>query len=107
MNLLEALLSNRGSADGATVSVSGDSPTVTPQAGHKYQCGTLSSLTVTNPPVSGMYTLIFTSGNAATVTTFPSTILGLAQFAAEANRVYEINVLDNRAVIGSWAVSSS
>jgi hypothetical protein len=49
---------------------------------------------------------VFTSGATATSTTIPSTILGLESFAAEANTIYEINVLDNRAVVGSWAVSA-
>jgi hypothetical protein len=49
---------------------------------------------------------VFTSGSTATSTTFPATILGLEDFAAEANTIYEINVLDNRAVVGSWAVSA-
>lgn len=89
-----------------TVTVEGTTPTITPADNHDYQCGELTSLTISNPPATGAYSIVFTSGATPTVTTFPATILGLESFAAEANTLYEINVLDNRAVIGSWAVSA-
>lgn len=89
-----------------TVTVSGTTPTITPVANTIYNCGTLDSLTITNPPETGAYSIVFTSGSTATTTTIPITILGLESFAAEASTLYEINVLDNRAVIGSWAVSA-
>ena len=88
----------------ATVTVSGTTPTITPIHNRIYTCGEVTSLTISNPPANGAYSVIFTSGSTATVTTFPATILGLEDFAAEANTIYEINVLNNRAVIGSWAV---
>lgn len=72
----------------------------------KYKYGELTSLTITDAPATGAYSIVFTSGSTATSTTFPATILGLEDFAAEANTIYEINVLDNRAVVGSWAVSA-
>jgi hypothetical protein len=89
-----------------TVTVSGSTPTVTPVINTIYQCGKVASLTISNPPANGAYSIVFTSGSTATTTTFPATILGLEDFAAEANTLYEINVLDNRAVVGSWAVSA-
>lgn len=55
---------------------------------------------------SGAYSIVFTSGATPTTTSFPATILGLETFAAEANTIYEINVMDNRAVVGSWEVST-
>ena len=88
------------------VTVSGATPTITPAPNTNYKCGTLDSLTVSNPPATGAYSIVFTSGATATTTTIPATILGLEDFAAEANTLYEINVLDNRAVVGSWAVSA-
>jgi hypothetical protein len=91
--------------EGSTVTVEGTTPTVTPTANTTYNCGELTSLTISDPPATGAYSIVFTSGAVATVTTFPATILGLESFVAEANTLYEINVLDNRAVIGSWAVS--
>lgn len=87
------------------VAVEGATPTIEPQANTIYKCGELTSLTISNPPATGAYSIVFTSGATATTTTIPATILGLEDFAAEANTLYEINVLDNRAVVGSWAVS--
>ena len=86
--------------------VSGTTPTITPAANTVYNCGELTNLTISNPTASGAYSIVFTSGATPTVTTFPATILGLEDFAAEANTIYEINVLDNRAVVGSWAVTA-
>lgn len=88
------------------VEVSRTDPTITPANNTVYHCGELASLTITNPPATGAYSIVFTSGSTATFTTIPSTILGLESFAAEANTIYEINVLDNRAVVGSWEVSA-
>jgi hypothetical protein len=85
----------------------GASVTIAPEANTIYDCGELASLTITDPPAQGAYGIVFTSGATPTVTTIPETILGLEDFAAEANTLYEINVLDNRAVVGSWAVSST
>jgi hypothetical protein len=79
---------------------------IKPENNCVYSCGTLTSLTITDPTSVGSYSIVFTSGSTATSTTFPTTILGLEDFAAEANTIYEINVLDNRAVVGSWAVSA-
>jgi len=98
---------NLGAAAAETVvEVSGTTPTIYPVANTIYNCGELTSLTITNPPATGAYSIVFTSGSTATTTTIPATILGLESFAAEANTLYEINVLDNRAVVGSWAVSA-
>lgn len=98
---------NLGASPAETVvEVSGTTPTITPAANTIYNCGEVTSLTISNPTATGAYSVVFTSGGTATVTTFPTSILGLEDFAAEANTIYEINVLDNRAVIGSWAVSA-
>lgn len=85
--------------------VRGTTVTIAATRDHYYSCGTLDSLTVTVSGTSGAWSLSFTSGATPTVTSIPSTILGLESFASEANTVYEINVLDNRAVVGSWAVT--
>lgn len=86
--------------------VSEAAASITPEANTIYKCGELTSLTISNHPATGAYSIVFTSGSTATTTTIPATILGLEDFAPEANTLYEINVLDNRAVIGSWAVSA-
>lgn len=86
------------------VDVSGTTPTIEPQANTIYKCRELTSLTISNTQASGAYSIVFTSGSTATETTFPAAILGLENFAAEANTIYEINVLDNRAVYNGWGV---
>ena len=95
-------------AELATVveTVSGATPSIEPVDHARYNGGELASLTISSPPATGEYSIVFTSGSTPTTTTFPATILGLESFTAEANTLYEINVLDNRAVVGSWAVSS-
>lgn len=87
------------------VTVSDAAASIAPADNRCYKCGTLTSLTITDPPATGEYTIVFTSGSTPTTTTIPSSILGLESFSAEANTLYEISVLDNRAVVGSWAVS--
>lgn len=87
------------------VEVSGTTPTIEPQANTIYKCGELTSLTISNPPATGAYSIVFTSGTTATETTFPAAILGLEDFAAKANAIYEINVLDNRAVYNGWGTT--
>ena len=96
----------KGYVDGTSVTVSGASPSIEPADNTRYNCGTLTSLTITNPPATGAYVIKFNSGSTATTTTIPSSIHGLESFAAEANTHYEINVEDNYAVIGKWAVSA-
>lgn len=91
----------------AAVTVSGTTPTITPAPNTDYTCDVLASLTISNPPPTGAYSIVFTSGSTPTVTTFPATILGLEDFAAEANTVYEINVRDNRAVYKGWPLPDS
>lgn len=87
--------------------VPGTTVSILPLPNNRYECGEITSLTISvSPPEKGEYSIVFTSGATPTTTTIPHTILGLESFAAEANTLYEINVLDNRAVVGSWAVSS-
>lgn len=89
-----------------TQNVAETSATITPIDNTIYQCGELADITITNPPATGMYVIIFTSGSTPTITTFPSSIIGIEQFSAEANTRYEINVKDSYALVGSWEVSA-
>ena len=85
---------------------SGDTVTIAPVANNIYECGTLVSLTISNPPAQGMYTVFFTSGSTPTDVALPPEIKMPDGFKVEANREYEINVYQNRAVVGSWAVTA-
>lgn len=78
------------------VAVSGTTPTITPAANTIYNCGELTSLTISNPPATGKYSIIFFSGAT------PTTTVGIENFAAEANKRYKITVEDNYATYDSW-----
>lgn len=98
--------------EGTTVTVDGTTPTITPEDNHDYQCGELDSLTISNPPASGKYSIIFTSGATPTQAIIPPKPAMRWQtddneppqgFPA-ANTRYEINVVDTYVVLGEWPV---
>lgn len=69
----------------------------------------MTSLSVTfaapiDTSVVNEYKFRFTSGATATTLTLPSTVVG--DITIEANKVYEISVIDNYLVYQSWAVSA-
>jgi hypothetical protein len=76
--------------------ISGTTPTVTPADNNIYNCGELTSLTISNPPATGKYSIIFYSGATATTT------VGIENFVAEANKRYKIEVENNYATYDSW-----
>ena len=88
------------------VTVSGATPTITPANNTVYNCGELTSLTVSNPPATGSYSIVFTSGATPTDLSVDPAIKMPDGFSVEANKRYEINVLNRWAVAGSWAVSA-
>lgn len=94
------------------VEVSGTTPTITPAANTIYNCGTLTSLTISNPPATGAYSIEFTSGATATAVIIPPKPAMRWQtddneppqgFPA-ANTRYEINVKNTYVVLGEWPV---
>lgn len=95
-----------------TTTVSGATPTITPKSRTDYHCGTLTSLTISNPPATGKYRIVFTSGSTPTATIIPPVPAMRWQtddneppqgFPA-ANTRYEINVDDTYVVLGEWPV---
>lgn len=86
-----------GAAEAETVvAVSGATPTIEPQSNTIYNCGELTSLTISNPPATGKYSIVFFSGAT------PTTTVGIENFAAEANKRYKITVEGNYATYDSW-----
>ena len=84
----------------------GASVTITPADNTVYNCGELTSLTISSPPATGSYVIKFTSGSTATVCNW-STIRWPGDVAPtiEANTEYEINVSDNKGVYNEgWPV---
>lgn len=86
-----------GAAPAETVTtVTGSTPAITPVANTIYNCGELTSLTISDPPATGKYSIIFYSGATATTT------VGIENFVAEANKRYKITVENNYATYDSW-----
>ena len=88
--------------------VSGSTPSISALDDHVYECGVVSSLTVTAATSTGEFTLIFTSGATAATLTLPQAISDHMPvgFTVAANTRYEISVRKNYPVIASWAVSA-
>lgn len=99
-------VANKQYVDGTQENVVGTSVEIAPVNNTTYQCGELTQLEISAPPSDGAYSIIFASGATPTTTIIPATVLGLETFVAAANTIYEINVLDNRAVVGSWEVGA-
>ena len=96
-----------GAAEAETVDeVSGTTPTITPAPNTIYTCGEVESLTISNPPATGAYSVTFTSGSTPTDLSIDPAIKMPDGFSVEANTRYEINVSGGWAVAGSWAVST-
>ena len=102
-----------GAAPSETVvTVSGATPTITPAANTNYNCGELTSLTISNPPATGAYSIEFTSGSTATAVIIPPAPAMRWQTADNeppqgfpaANTRYEISVEDTYVVLGEWPV---
>ena len=89
------------------VTVSGATPTITAADNTIYECGTLTSLTVSSFPATGEFSVTFTSGAAATTLSVPQTMIMPDGFSVDANTRYEINVKNGYAVVAGWTVSAS
>lgn len=85
----------------------GTTPTITPEANTIYNGGTLTSLTISNPPATGEYEIDFISGATPTVCAFDdirwpdNTAPTIA-----ANTEYEISVKNNKGLCVGWPVQS-
>lgn len=75
------------------VNVSGSNPSITAEYNKRYVCGEVSTLTIT-PASQGCTDVLFTSGTTPTVLNLPQTVKMPSWFAVEANKTYEINILD-------------
>lgn len=81
------------------------------EAGKWYHfTGALTGLTITlTAPASGelaQYHFDFTSGATAPTVTIPNTVTMPDSFSVEANKRYEVDILNNYGVAQSWAVSA-
>ena len=90
-----------------TVTVSGQTPTITAEANTRYICGEVTSISFT-PSSTGICDVQFTSGSTVTVLTLPNTVKMPEWFdasALETDTIYEINILDGvYGAVMSWPV---
>lgn len=82
--------------------VSGTTPSIAAEDNTIYECGELTSLTVSSIPQTGDFIIRFTSGATATTTSFPVGMKFPEAFAAEANTRYEINCSNGYALAVGW-----
>ena len=101
---LEAAEAALAEIESSVVEVSGSTPSITGENGKWYKCGTLTSLTLTAPEEGLMY-VVFTSGSTATTMTATGVTWPGWFSAPEANTVYEISILDGKAVVSAWATT--
>lgn len=85
-----------------TTAVTGSTPTIAAEDNHIYECGELSSLTVTAIDNPGSFIIRFASGATATTTTLPAGMVFPEAFAPEANTRYEISWVDGYALAAGW-----
>ena len=85
-----------------SVAVSGTTPTIAAKSGITYVCGEVATLDIT-PPASGIFDVIFTSGSTPTVLTATGVtwMNGFDPTELEANKTYEINILNGLGV-AAW-----
>ena len=79
--------------ESSSITVTGTEPTINAVSNARYICGELSSLTFT-PCSSGLCEVVFSSGTTPTVLNLPQTVVLPEWFEVEANRTYEISILD-------------
>ena len=92
-----------------SVNVSGTTPSITADDNTIYNCGTLTSLTIVDASKSISFTVDFTSGSTPTAIAVPSGYKAPGgDLTAEANKTYELNVRNGKAVLSAFeAVSAS
>ena len=96
-----------GAGGGSVVNVEGATPEIDAAENTIYVCDELTSLTITEYPTSGTFAVTFTSGETPTVLTVPEGLTMPDDWdGCEANKRYEINVMDGFALVASWSVQS-
>lgn len=99
------LISPRGAAS-RILALEGTEVTIRPETGTVYECGEVTTLTLSELPASGSFLVVFTSGQNATTLTVPQTLAMPEGFAVAANTRYELSVRDGYALCAGWAVNA-
>lgn len=89
------------------VSVEGATPTQEIQPNKLYKFGECASLTVTLaaeiPDIYNEYMFEFISGATPTTLNLPQTVKWMGTPTVEANKTYQVSIVNNLAVIGGWS----
>ena len=101
----QARINIGASAEAIRETVSGATATLDAEVDTLYLCGTMTALTIDTFPPTGIFSVVFTSGSTATTLTVPNTLIMPNGFTVEANKRYEINILDGYAVVAEWGVN--
>lgn len=88
--------------------ITGTTPSITAQPNVIYQCGEVSTISIT-PPANGTCDIFFTSGSTATVLTIPNTVKFPEWFdatALETDTIYEIMITNGAyGRVMTWAAT--
>lgn len=89
-----------------TVTVSGTTPTITAADNTIYECGEVTSLTVSSFPASGEFLIVFASGSTPTTLSLPNELDARmpSGFTVEADTHYEISVRNGWPMVGSCPI---
>lgn len=113
-----AILVNRGGAwvpvqpedvDGVQpnfVQRQGGAVAINPENNSVYLCGEVSGLTITNAPALSIFVVRFTSGSTPVNLRIPEDVVMPDDFEVEANRTYELNIMDKYCTVASWEVTA-
>ena len=100
--LLDAVDGAISSVGTKVVTVSGTDVTINGVDNTMYMCGEVSTISIV-PPQTGIIDVIFTSGTSTTVLTLPGTVKMPDWFVVEANKTYEISILNGiYGAVMSW-----
>ena len=109
-DVLNVNVRNIGDVDvPARETVSGSTVSIAAEDNHVYSCGEITSLTITDSAQNISFKVDFTSGSTATVINTPSGYKAPGgDLTAEANKEYELDVRNGKAVLTAFeAVSAS
>lgn len=95
--------------------VSGATPSVAAADNRLYNCGEVTTLTITSLPATGLFTVMFTSGSTATQIVWPQgAVIAMPDGQTiEANKLYELSVRccgagnPVKVAVGEWPVPSA
>lgn len=84
----------------------GAAVSINPENNNVYLCGEVTGLSITNAPAHSIFVVRFTSGSTPTNLYMPEDVVMPDDFEVEANRTYELNIMDKYCTVASWEVTA-